>query len=111
MVCTPVSVLALIQIVGAKKEMDRLQKPKSMFRSFIPADLITLGNANCGMASIFLCLSHVSRSPNPYFWTVFLLLPMALLCDILDGFVARHFRHHHLGVQTSTPWLTSSPPA
>ena len=71
--------------------MDRLQKPKSLFRSFVPADLITLGNASCGMASIFLCLSHVSPSPNPYFWTVFLLLPLALLCDILDGLVARLF--------------------
>ena len=77
--------------------MDRLQKPKSMFRSFVPADLITLGNASCGMASIFLCLSHVSRSPNPYFWTVFLLLPLALFCDVLDGLVARHSHHR-------SPW-------
>jgi len=69
-----------------------------MFRSFVLADLITLANASCGMIAIFLCLNHVSRFHNPYFWIVFFLLALALVCDILDGFVARQLaRHSPLG--------------
>jgi len=70
--------------------MDRPQKSKSMFRSLALADLITLANASCGMAAIFLCFNQASGSGNPYFPMVFALLPLALICDILDGFVARH---------------------
>jgi len=60
-----------------------------MFRSFVLADLVTLANASCGMAAIFLCLHRTAGSRDPYFWIVFLLLPLALICDILDGFIAR----------------------
>ncbi len=74
--------------------MDPSQKPKSMFRSFALADLITLGNASCGMAAIFLCLNQASGTHGPYFWIVFVLLPVALICDILDGFVARRLGSH-----------------
>ena len=70
------------------------EKPKSMFRSFVLADLITLANASCGMAAIFLCLNQTSGTHGPYFWIVFVFLPLALVCDILDGFVARHLAHH-----------------
>ena len=73
--------------------MEPSQKPKSMFRSFVLADFITLANASCGMAAIFLCLNHLSRSYLPHFWIVFFLVPLALVCDILDGFVARHLAH------------------
>jgi CDP-diacylglycerol--serine O-phosphatidyltransferase len=65
------------------------EKQISIFRSFALADLITLANAGCGMAVIFLCLNHVTGSHTPYLWTVFLLLPLALVFDILDGFIAR----------------------
>ena len=60
-----------------------------MFRSFVLADLITLANASCGMVAIFLCLNQATGSRDPYFGIVFLLLPLALICDILDGFIAR----------------------
>ncbi len=65
-----------------------------MFRSFVLADLITLANASCGMAAIFLCLNQASGTHDPYFWIVFVLLPLALICDILDGFVARRLASH-----------------
>jgi CDP-diacylglycerol--serine O-phosphatidyltransferase len=68
------------------------RKPMSIFRSFVLADLVTLGNAGCGMAAIFLCLNHVADQHTPYLWTVFILLPLALICDILDGFVARRLK-------------------
>ena len=74
--------------------MDPSRKPKSMFRSFVLADLITLANASCGMAAIFLCLDRTSGAHGPYFWIVFALLPAALIFDILDGFVARRLGNH-----------------
>src|SRR5512136_1329486 len=78
--------------------MDLPHKSKSMLRSFVLADLITLANASCGMAAIFLCLHRTAGSRDPYFWIVFLLLPLALICDIFDGFVARRLaRYSPLG--------------
>ncbi len=72
-----------------QKKMDPSHKPKSMFRSFALADFITLANAGCGMAAIFLCLHEASVPRGYHFWIVFALLPSALVCDILDGYVAR----------------------
>jgi CDP-diacylglycerol--serine O-phosphatidyltransferase len=46
------------------------------------------------MATIFLCLNHPSPVDGPRFWIVFLLLPVALVFDILDGFVSRRITHH-----------------
>ena len=74
--------------------MDPSKKSKSMFRSFVLADLITLANASCGMAAIFLCLNQVPGAYGPNFWIVFVLLPLALICDILDGLIARRLASH-----------------
>jgi CDP-diacylglycerol--serine O-phosphatidyltransferase len=73
--------------------MDPLQERKFMFRSFVLADLITLANASCGMAAIFLCLNEASGASG-YFWVVFVLFPLALICDMLDGFAARRLARH-----------------
>jgi len=78
--------------------VDKSGKSKSIFRSFVLADLITLSNAGCGMATIFLCLNHVADSHTPSLWVVFVLIPLALVFDILDGFIARRMvRHSSLG--------------
>ena len=66
----------------------------SILRSFVLADLITLANAGFGMGAIFLCLNHASGLRTPYLWTVFVLLPLALACDVLDGFTARRTKQH-----------------
>ncbi len=71
-------------------------KSMSMIRSFVLADFITLANAGFGMAAIFLCLNHVTDSRATYFWTVFILLPFALVCDVLDGFVAHRLKRQSL---------------
>lgn len=63
-----------------------------MIRSFVLADFITLANAGFGMAAIFLCLNRVTDSRTTYFWAVFILLPLALVCDVLDGFVAHRLK-------------------
>jgi len=60
-----------------------------MVRSYTPADALTIGNAACGTISIFLCLDYVAADNRRLLWIAFLLLPLALACDVLDGYVAR----------------------
>jgi CDP-diacylglycerol--serine O-phosphatidyltransferase len=61
----------------------------SMLRSYTWADLLTIGNASCGTISIFLCLDYLATGNARFLWTAFILLPAALVCDVLDGYVAR----------------------
>jgi CDP-diacylglycerol--serine O-phosphatidyltransferase len=60
-----------------------------MLRSYTAADSLTIANAACGTVSIFLCLEHMATGSDRLVWVAFLLLPLALVCDILDGIVAR----------------------
>ena len=61
----------------------------SMLRSFTVADVFTIGNASCGTVAIFLCLDYVATAGARFLWGAFLLVPLALVCDVLDGYVAR----------------------
>jgi CDP-diacylglycerol--serine O-phosphatidyltransferase len=61
----------------------------SMLRSYTAADAFTIGNATCGTISIFLCLDYLALDNRRLLWMAFLLLPLALVCDVLDGYVAR----------------------
>jgi CDP-diacylglycerol--serine O-phosphatidyltransferase len=61
----------------------------SMLRSYTPADALTIGNAACGTIAIFLCLDYIADDNRRFLWTAFILLPLALACDVLDGYVAR----------------------
>ena len=61
----------------------------SMLRSYTAADALTIGNAICGTIAIFLSLDYVATGSDRYLWMAFVLLPLALLCDVLDGYVAR----------------------
>jgi CDP-diacylglycerol--serine O-phosphatidyltransferase len=60
-----------------------------MLRSYTYADALTIGNAACGTIAIFLCLNYLAESDPGHIWTAFVLLPLALICDVLDGYVAR----------------------
>jgi CDP-diacylglycerol---serine O-phosphatidyltransferase len=61
----------------------------SMLRSYTAADVLTIGNAACGTIAIFLCLDYVASGERRFLWSAFVLLPAALVCDVLDGYVAR----------------------
>jgi len=63
-----------------------------MLRSYTPADALTIGNATCGTIAIFLCLDYLATDERRFLWTAFILLPTALVCDVLDGYVARLHR-------------------
>jgi CDP-diacylglycerol--serine O-phosphatidyltransferase len=60
-----------------------------MLRSYTLADAFTIGNAACGTIAVFLCLDYIATANRRLLWLAFLLLPAALVCDVLDGYVAR----------------------
>jgi CDP-diacylglycerol--serine O-phosphatidyltransferase len=66
----------------------------SMIREFHLADLFTLANAGCGVASVFLAMSFVDSRAPAHFFAAAALLPMAFFLDVLDGRIAR-WRHTH----------------
>jgi CDP-diacylglycerol---serine O-phosphatidyltransferase len=61
----------------------------SMLRSYTAADALTIANATCGTICIFLSLDYLAEGTRRLLWIAFLLLPLALICDVLDGYVAR----------------------
>ena len=63
--------------------------PFSMVRTFVLADLITLGNAFCGTGAVLASMSYVASGDRGSVWAALVLLPLALVCDALDGAVAR----------------------
>lgn len=65
-----------------------------MLRTFALADVITLGNASAGTSAMFLCLAYVATGNHQTLWIAFALFPVALVCDYLDGTVARWRRKH-----------------
>ena len=80
-----------------------------MLRSYTAADMLTIGNAACGTIAIFLCLDYLATGRGPHLWVAFLLLPLALVFDVLDGYVARFDpRTGRSSARTSTRWPTSS---
>lgn len=68
-------------------------KHLTMLRSFRLPDLLTFANAGCGMLAIFFCLNYLDSGKRDPIGMVFLLLPLALVFDVLDGVVARWQKH------------------
>ena len=60
-----------------------------MVRSYTPADALTIGNASCGTICLFLCLDFMAFGDPRRLWIAMWLLPVALIFDALDGYVAR----------------------
>jgi CDP-diacylglycerol--serine O-phosphatidyltransferase len=66
----------------------------SMIRGFHLADFVTLGNAACGMAGIFLAMTYVTSGVLADFLLAAAMAPLAFAFDWLDGRVARWRRQH-----------------
>ena len=64
----------------------------TMLRGYRLADLITLANAAAGMTAVFAIMGYLTAPENWRIYLALLLVPIALLCDIADGRVARHQR-------------------
>ena len=70
------------------------QQHFSMIRGFHLADLFTLANAVCGIASVFASMTYLVSPSIGLFTLAAALVPLALVFDSLDGRVAR-WRHAH----------------
>lgn len=72
---------------------ERSQRPRrrhfALLREFALADFITLANGASGMGAILLCISYVAGGDSTAMWGALGLFPVALVCDVLDGSVAR----------------------
>ena len=64
-------------------------KPFSMIREFHLADWFTLGNAVCGIGSIFSTMTYVLSRDIAHIYYAAALVFAALVFDILDGRIAR----------------------
>lgn len=78
--------------MGKTDEQRPRPKRFSLIRELALADLITLGNASSGTAAILLCLAYAQEPRENLLWVAFGLFPVAILCDVFDGSVAR-WRH------------------
>ncbi|HEX3175737.1 MAG TPA: CDP-diacylglycerol--serine O-phosphatidyltransferase [Methylomirabilota bacterium] len=63
-----------------------------MIRSFHLADLFTIANGFCGVAALFEAMKFLATRDARHLYVAALLVPVALLCDVLDGRIAR-WRH------------------
>ena len=66
----------------------------SMVRGFHLADFLTLGNAACGMAAVFLAMEYVGSGSLASFWLAVAMAPAAFVFDVFDGKVARWRQQH-----------------
>lgn len=60
-----------------------------MIRSFVLADLLTLGNGFCGTGSVLALMQYLVTQDDAWLSTAMALLPVALMFDVADGRVAR----------------------
>ena len=70
------------------------RKHFSMIREMHLADLFTLANAACGVASVFCAMAYVGSQSRAHFLAAAALAPAAFIFDVLDGRIAR-WRHTH----------------
>ena len=64
----------------------------SMIRSFHLADLFTIANGFCGVMAVFQAMAYLATRARWRMDAAALLIPLALLFDVLDGRIAR-WRH------------------
>jgi CDP-diacylglycerol--serine O-phosphatidyltransferase len=63
-----------------------------MIRSFHLADFFTIANGFCGVGAIFEAMKYLGTRDARHIYVAALLVPVALVFDVLDGRIAR-WRH------------------
>ena len=63
-----------------------------MIRNFHLADFFTIANGFCGMAAVFEAMKFLATNDRRHLYLAALLIPLALVFDVLDGRIAR-WRH------------------
>jgi CDP-diacylglycerol---serine O-phosphatidyltransferase len=64
----------------------------SMIRNFHLADFFTILNGFCGIAAVFEAMKFLATQNRVHLYVAALLVPLALVFDVLDGRIAR-WRH------------------
>jgi len=64
----------------------------SMIRGFRLADVFTIANGFCGVGAIFEAMKYLDAGEARHLYLAALLVPVALVFDVLDGRIAR-WRH------------------
>jgi CDP-diacylglycerol---serine O-phosphatidyltransferase len=82
--------------VGESTESEPRRKRFSMLRTFVAADVLTLGNGFCGAGAILASMQWIATDEHRFLWLAIVLLPVALLLDFADGRVARWRRRSSL---------------
>ena len=67
----------------------KVRRHFSMIREFHLADAFTLGNAACGVATVFMAMAYLGNHSVAHYLIAAALAPAALVFDVLDGRVAR----------------------
>ena len=70
------------------------KKHFSMIRGFHLADVFTLGNAACGVGTVFMAMVYLTGHSVRDYLIAAALAPAALIFDVLDGRVARWRQTH-----------------
>lgn len=65
-----------------------------MLREFHLADFLTLCNAACGVAGVFLAMLYAVEGAKGWFYAAAAMAPAAFVFDVLDGRVARWRSQH-----------------
>lgn len=63
-----------------------------MIRNFHLADFFTIANGFCGIAAVFEAMKFLATQNRNHLYAAALLVPLALVFDVLDGRIAR-WRH------------------
>ena len=61
----------------------------SLLRTFVAADVLTLGNGFCGSGAVLALMQYIAVQERLWLWLAIALLPLALVLDFADGRVAR----------------------
>jgi CDP-diacylglycerol---serine O-phosphatidyltransferase len=81
------------QVLAHGMNVTNMKKPRkrrfTMIRDFQLADFLTLGNGFAGMGSVLASMKYVATADVMFLQLAFAFLPIALVCDVLDGRVAR----------------------
>ena len=70
----------------------RARRHFSMIRDFHLADFFTIANGFCGIAAVFEAMKFLATQDRVHLYVAALLIPLALIFDVLDGRIAR-WRH------------------
>lgn len=70
------------------------KKHFTLIRSFHLADFLTIANGCCGIGAIFHAMRFLAAQQQRDLWIAVVLIPLAIVFDVLDGRVARWRRKH-----------------